>query len=79
MKSVEDTTKELDEITKESFEKAQELSNILKKYNDIDLELGDEPTEEETEKAKAFWTSVDVRRQGVFRRLLVEWGGVLFL
>lgn len=79
MKTVEEVTKELDEITKESFEKAQELSDILKKYNDIDLELGEEPSEEDKNNEKGFFASVDARRQGVLRRLLVEWGGLLFI
>lgn len=79
MKSISEVAKELDEITKESFDKAQELSDILKKYNNIDLELGEEPTEEDRKNEQNFFSSVDARRQGVLRRLLVEWGGLLFI
>lgn len=81
MKSVEDLTKELDEVTNESFEKAQELSDILKKYNDIDLGISEDEEEDEDHKnnIKGFFSSVDARRQAVLRRILAEWGGLLFL
>lgn len=81
MKSIEDLTKELNDISRESFKKAQELSEVLKKYNDIDIEVEnvDELTEEEQNNIKGFLASIDARRQAVLRRLLVEWGGLLFM
>lgn len=76
MKLVEELTKELDNIAQESFDKAQELSEIMKKYEDIDL---GETTDEDKENIRAFYSAVNVRRQAVLRRLLTEWGGLLFV
>lgn len=77
MRTVEELTQELDDITKESLNKAQELSELLKKFNDIDP--GEVTTDEDKENIRGFYASIDVRRQSVLRRLLIEWGGILFI
>lgn len=88
MKKPEDVSKELDEITQKTFEKAQELSELLKEYEKIDLESDIEDEDEDSEEnqkfnkeemIKAFYSAVNTRRQAVLRRLLAEWGGLLFM
>lgn len=76
MKSVEDLTKELDEKTKKALEQIEALSNTLKEFDDIDI--GEVETDEDKNNQRAFYAAVNVRRQGTLRRLLSEWGGLLF-
>jgi hypothetical protein len=78
MKTVEAINKELDDITKKTFDKAQELCELMYEYEDIDI--GDmSESEEDKDNYRGYRAAIDMRRQAVLKRILVEWGGLLYI
>ena len=78
MKTTEELTKELDEVTNKVFEKAKDFSLSLQS-DFANIDLGEITTEEEEIQKKSFYGAVAMRQQAILKRLLIDWGGLLFM
>lgn len=77
MKKDEDLLKELNEMSDKAMEAAEELCNIFKQFPNIDP--GEPENDEEKKKITSFQIELDRRRAMILRRILIEFGGFLFI
>lgn len=68
--------KELNELSTAAFKQAEELCKALEAIGHIDMGT---PTEEEAQKYQSLLLEIDRRRAFVLRRLLLEYGNLLFV
>ena len=77
MKDDEILKQELDELSNKAAAVADELCEIFRAFDKIDA--GKPEGEEETTKYHQYLFEVDRRRALILRRILVEFGGFLYL
>lgn len=77
MKNDEDLQKELDNLSEEAREAAEKLCEIFRRFDAIDT--GKPETDEEKQKRVSFSMETDRRRAMILRRVLLEFGGFLFI
>ena len=77
MKNDEDLQKELDDLSEEAREAAEKLCEIFRRFDAIDT--GKPETDEEKQKRISFSMETDRRRAMILRRVLLEFGGFLFI
>lgn len=68
---------ELDELSNKAAAAADELCEIFRAFDKIDA--GKPEGEEETSKYRQFLFETDRRRAIILRRILIEFGGLLYL
>lgn len=77
MKKDEDLQKEIDELSDKAMDKANELCELFKQF--LAIETGEPETDEEKQKLMSFQLELDRRRAMILRRILIEYGGFLFI
>lgn len=77
MKTDDEVKSELNALSDDALAIAEELCGIFKRFPAI--ELGEAETDEEKQKLVAFQMEIDRRRAIILRRILVEYGGLLFI
>ena len=77
MRTDEELKKELDTLSDEAMEAAEKLCEVFKKFPAIDT--GKPENEEEEKKILGFQLEQDRRRAIILRRILIEFGGFLFI
>ena len=76
MKDDKELRDELNKLSDEAMKITEELCNKFKEFDSIQT---GEPTEEEQEKYGAFLMETDRRRAMILRRILIEYGGLLYI
>lgn len=77
MKDDEILKQELDELSNKAADAAEELCEIFRAFDKIDA--GKPEGEEETTKYNQYLFELDRRRALILRRILIEFGGFLYL
>ena len=77
MRTDEELQKEIDALSDEAMELANKLCDVFKKFPAIDT--GEPENDEEKKKILACQYEQDRRRAVILRRLLIEFGGFLFI
>lgn len=76
MKEDEILQQELDALSDDAVAAADKLCEVFRAFDKIDA---GKPTEEEAKKYHEFLFEVDRRRALILRRILIEFGGFLYL
>ena len=77
MKTDEELKKELDTLSDEAMEAAEKLCALFRQFPAIDT--GNPENDEEKQKILSFQLEQDRRRAIILRRILIEFGGFLFV
>lgn len=77
MRNDEELTQELDELTNKAKDAAEELCKLFEQF--IAIDPGTPETDEEKKKIVSFSIELDRRRAMILRRILIEYGGFLFI
>ena len=77
MRTDEELRKELDALSDEAMEAAEKLCEVFRKFPAIDT--GEPENDEEKQKILGFQLEEDRRRAIILRRVLIEFGGFLFV
>lgn len=77
MKDVEVLVNELDEKTDAAMAAAQTFCDALAAFEEI--EPGDRTTEEDEKNYRGFASAIDTRRLYCLKRILIEYGNLLYL
>lgn len=77
MRTDEEVKKDLNELSDKALALAEDLCDLFKRFPAI--ETGEAETDEEKQKLIAFQMEIDRRRAIILRRILVEYGGLLYI
>jgi len=77
MRTDEEVKKDLNELSDKALALAEDLCELFKRFPAI--ETGEAETDEEKQKLIAFQMEIDRRRAIILRRILVEYGGLLYI